>query len=262
MKLTDLYLTEAAHTREFTVKKWDGNDPVDVHIEPFDVVVAYHAEAGGSSNHPYGEGEATENHPDIIQVLSVTAGEPVHCSSEQGVNLDKLPDMHVSALITSQKGNAILSRVEKLFPGAALLKSSAVDKDKAMSSVSIGRSIFDFFQEHQDGDVIVEVEGNSQLLNDPHAVAMFNGLLSDGQLSWRTSGSNSEFTFTGRIIFVTVGDVKIDSGIRHKVIHVDMNKDKTYPKGTDLKDIPGWEASSMEFFTQKAQDDFNGVPVV
>lgn len=259
MKLTEIHLIqEASNTREFVFPKWDGNEPSDVTIDPFDVTVTYHAEAGGSSKHPYGEGTAEERHPDVIEVLSLTTAELVHAVSDHGEHLDKVVGMDVNVLITGQKGAGVFHRVEKLFPNAVVLKGDAIQRDvKSRGALNAARIVFEFLEEHKTSDIIIDVD-TSQILSEPHTVAIIKAAMDDGELSWKQVGKSIEFNFSGRIIIVATGDVKMDAGIRHRAIQVDMSKDKTYPIGTDVTEIPGWEESSWAFFEQKAADDFNG----
>ena len=69
-------------TRDFVVKKWDGNEGYqqgtdDVYVEPFDVLVTYEYEDLGYSDHPYGEGTAREHHGSSVVVTSLTSNQEV-----------------------------------------------------------------------------------------------------------------------------------------------------------------------------------------
>lgn len=255
MRLKEIYLKEGrGDVYSFVQEKWDGNEPKGLHVEPFNVMVKYHGEQGDSSKHPYGEGDAEEQHSDVIQILSLTADEPVKITSEEGPHLEQLNDMtEVHALIIGKMGKGTVARVLGQFPDAAVLKA-----DQLENGTKGALQIFNFIEDHADSDVIIDV-GSSNALKDIHQVVVIKALLQDGVLSYHVVGSEKIVQFNGRLIIVAHDLHEIDDSIEHRCIKVDLTKDQFFPRGTAVQDIPGWEESSIEFFEEKAQVNFTGL---
>lgn len=254
MRLKEIYLKEGRNdVHSFVHEKWDGNEPRGLHVEPFNVLVKYHGEHGGSSDHPYGEGSATENHGDVIQILSLTADEPVMVVSEEGPHLDQLKDMtEVHALVIGKPGKGTLARVLGQFPDAAVLKAGQLEK-----GTKGALQIFNFIEDHADSDVVIDVD-TSDALADIHQVVVIKALLEDGVLSYHVVGTEKVVQFNGRLIIVAHDLHKIDDSIERRCIKVDLTKDQMFPRGTPLQEIPGWDESSIEFFEDKAAANFTG----
>lgn len=254
MRLKEIYLKEGrGDVYSFVHEKWDGNEPKGLHVEPFNVLVKYHGEHGGSSKHPYGEGDAEEQHSDDIQILSLTADEPVKITSEEGPHLEQLHDMeNIHALVVGKMGKGTLARVLGQFPDAAVLKASDLE-----NGTKGALQIFNFIEDHADSDVVVDV-GTSNALKDIHQVVVIKALLQDGIISYHVVGSEKIVQFNGRLVIVAHDLHEIDDSIERRCVKIDLTKDQFYPRGTALQDIPGWEESSIEFFEDKAQANFTG----
>lgn len=254
MRLKEIYLKEGrGDVHSFVFEKWDGNEPKGLIVEPFNVLVKYHGEHGGSSDHPYGEGTATENHGDIIQILSLTADEPVKVTADDGPYLEQLPTMDsVHALVVGKLGKGTLARVLGQFPDAAVLRG-----DELENGTKGALQIFNFIEDHADSDVVIDV-GSSNALKDIHQVVVIKALLQDGILSFHTVGTEKVVQFNGRLVIVAHDLHQIDDSIERRCVKIDLTKDQFFPRGTALQDIPGWEESSIEFFEDKAHANFTG----
>lgn len=255
MRLKQIHLMESGDVHSFIFPKWDSHEAEELNIEPFDVLVKYHGQAGGSSKHPYGEGEAEEHHGDVIQIMSLTANEPVRITAEDGPRLEALVEHDkLHALVIGKPGTGTLHHVQELFPDAVVLKGSGIEK-----GTKAALQLFNFFDDHHDDDVIIDVD-NSTMMNDIYCVVMLKALLDDGIVQYHTVGTEKMYQFHGRIVIVCSDLHQIDDSLEQRLTIVDLTKDKTYPKGTALQDIPGWKEDSMKFFEDEAHKDFTGTP--
>ena len=244
MKLNEIYLQEldmsiknAVH--QFIFPKWDGNEVDDILIEPFDVLVKYHAE------------HIPEEDSVDVEIVSITANEPVHLTSDNGLDISKLKEMDNLHAIVVGGGKRAISKVQEIFNDASILDAQRIEK-----GTKGALQIFSYFDDHRADDVIISASG-SGLLSDIHCVVILKGLL-DGPVSYRTAGVEKEFEFTGRIIILTDDLMNVDDSLEHRCAIIDLTKDKTFLKGTPLQDIPGWSAQDMEFFQKQALRDFSG----
>jgi hypothetical protein len=282
MKLKQIKkLTESeSNLHEFVVEKWDGQEAEGIHIEPFDVLVKYHAEAGGHSDHPYGEGDAREYHADDIHVVSVVTNEDVHVESENGEDsLEHIKDIKtLHALVIGYAGTGLVHKVELAFPHAArfeVTRSSIVH-------------FFDFMEDHQNDDVILDINSSTEFTTNPENIALLKAILEGDEVSFKSVNVDKKFTFKGRIIIVATSiaqyskdiqtlsqlhpdpdyvatkigakknfQVHLAASIVNRCVLVDLTQERTFAKGTRLQDIPGWDESSLEYFDEKAAEDFN-----
>lgn len=77
MKLSELHEAKGWSTQqETTIEGWDRLEPAEGLIEPFNVVVEFKAEQD-STSHPYGDGQATENHGTTVELISAKTAEEV-----------------------------------------------------------------------------------------------------------------------------------------------------------------------------------------
>jgi hypothetical protein len=85
MKLSEIkMIAETVSADEFTVSKWDGNEPDEGYIKPFDVIVTYKKEDFGHSDHPYGEGSAREQHGMSVFDVVIKTAESVILMDDDG----------------------------------------------------------------------------------------------------------------------------------------------------------------------------------
>lgn len=255
MRLNQIHhLKESGDVYSFISEKWDGNEAEGLHIEPFNVLVKYHGEHGGSSDHPHGEGTAREIHGDTIQVVSITADEPVKITAESGPRIEQLADhKDLHAVVVGKLAAGTLKRVEDLFPHAAVMKGGSVEK-----GMKGAKQLMNFFEDHTDEDVIINVD-TSPMLNDIDCIAVLKALLDDGIVRFVQLGAEKIFEFHGRIIIVVSDLHQIDDAIEKRCVVVDLTKDKILPRGTALQDIPGWDEKSMKYFEEQAEKNFTGL---
>ena len=280
MKLKHIkQLNESSSTYEFVFEEWDGNEAEGLHIQPFDVLVKYHAEAGGHSDHPYGEGSAREYHPDDVHVISLTANEPVIVSSEEaGGYFDHVKGIEgLHALVVGHVGSGVMHRVQEAFPHAARL---------SMHNAGVAH-FFDFMEDHQQDDVIIDLDQSTEFATNPDAVALLKALLDGGEVYFKTAHVDKKFTFKGRLIIVATAiaqyskdvqtlsklhpdpdfvatkvgakkklEVHLSPSIINRCVLIDFSNERTFPVGTRLQDIPGWREDSLKFFDEKALDNF------
>lgn len=244
MKLKEIYLQEqeisiktAVH--QFIFPKWDGHEVDSILIEPFDVLVKYHAE------------HIPEEDSVDVEIVSLTANEPVHLTSDNGLDIAKLKEIdNLHALIVGG-GKRALTKVQEVFDDASVLDAQKIEK-----GTKGALQIFSYFDDHRSDDVIVSTAG-SELLMDIHCVVILKALL-DGPVMYKTAGVDKEFEFTGRIIILTDSLDNVNDAIENRCAVIDLTKDQTFPKGTSLQDIPGWSEQDMEFFHKQALRDFSG----
>lgn len=252
MKLRQLFLKESGDVHSFVFGKWDGQEAEDLFIQPFDVLVKYHGEAESSSDHPYGEGDATETHGANVTIVSLTADEVVHVTAEAGHALDSLNEhSDINAVVLGPAGPT-LERVKQILPDATVLKGKKIEK-----GTKGALEIFSFLEDHPTETIIIDVD-ISPMLDDIFCVTVLKAALSGGTVYWKTSGQDREFEFSGRLIIVTTPDAEINDGIDHRVMTIDVSNDKKYPRGTPLQSLPGWDESHLKFFEDKAYENFTG----
>ena len=244
MKLNEIHIQEldagikpALH--QFIFPKWDGHEIDDVLVEPFDVLVKYRAE------------HLAEEDSIDIEIASITANEPVHLTSDNGLDISKLKEMENLHAIVVGGGKKALAKVQGIFDDVAVLDAQRIEK-----GTKGALQIFSYFDDHRSDDVIISASG-SELLTDIHCVVLLKALL-DGPVSYKTAGMDREFEFTGRIIILTNDLASVDDALEHRCAIIDLSKDRTFPKGTSLQDIPGWSEQDAEFFRKQALRDFSG----
>lgn len=245
MKLNEIYLQELqgsvkSDVYTFIYPKWDGHEVDEIMVDPFDVLVKYHAHS-----------ESADTQPEI-QILSVVANEPVHMTSELGPSIDKLQELEdIHALVIGER-SVSQAKLKTIMPDAIILDGRKIEK-----GTKGALQLFSYFDDHKDDHIIVEANGTG-LLDDIHCVVIFKALLDDGLVSYRTAGYEREFQFTGRIVLLADDLESVNDALEHRCAVIDLSKDKTYPRGTALQEIPGWSDADENFFQKEAIKNFSG----